>query len=97
MASAAFIAARKALLAELLAAHVSWRDNVINPAIAKLNTARPGDPGLQPLADVLTAAVLAINQYRPELDRQIAATAAMVPDDPPPAPPTISNFRIVSG
>lgn len=80
--TAAAIAARKIMLAALEAAHVNWKNNVVNPAITQLNLATPTDSGLVPLANILTDAVLKINLYHPEIDRLIAETNAMVPTDP---------------
>lgn len=103
MASAAWIQKRKDRLARLLAAHVYWRDNIINPAITELNESKAEDPAMQEINDVLTPAVLKINLYRPVLERFIAETNAMVPDTPLPPPPpplpapTITDFRIVAG
>lgn len=84
MASAAWIAARNAMLAGLQKAHVSMRDDVANPAINKLNEhTGAGDIALAPVANSLTPVVLALNAYRPILLKTISDTNAMQPDDVP--------------
>lgn len=84
--TAAEIAARKAMVAALEAARIVTRDTV-NAASASLNAAvLGGDLDLIPIVETLTPVVLALNTYKPKLAAAIAATDAMVPDDPEPPP-----------
>lgn len=88
--NAAEIAARKAMLAALEAARVVMRDTV-NAATNPLNAAvLAGDLALIPTVETLTPVVVALNVYKPKLLDAIAATDAMVPDDPPEPEPDMT-------
>ncbi len=83
MSTAAFIAARKAMLAVLLAAFEHMRDVVVNPANTTLNAAiANGDSALSALAASDTEVVLKLNAYHVVLSAAIAQTDALVASDP---------------
>jgi hypothetical protein len=84
--TAAEIAARKAMLAVLEAARLVMRDTVNSANVALNSAVLAGDLDLVPVVQKATTVVNGLNAYRPELQAAIAATEAMVPDDPEPEP-----------
>lgn len=98
MATASQIAEKKTRLAAIREAF-NAEAKVTNAANAQLDAAiAAGDaPELAPVKAGARAAVLALNEYGPKITQAVAVTDAMVPDAPPPAPPTIENLRVVSG